>query len=948
MESGIDINVVSGKVEDFIGEDSIERALEYVKDAIKEQETTSFCISQLGHLKRIEKENLKGVIKREDYYRYRSTIASNILDWVNSNIDQETKIQEEDEIEDTIDVSVDELESRLNIYLQSNRINTVYTFLERLVSNVRKLYIIASFKESFHEYVWKLNNLDFTIQDWDRKVEELIIRIGDFISSLEEKDLILKWKTEFLELSMGLRANDVSPLFALFSQADAIKVPDQILSKREKQRFKRLMYLYQDAYQAGEYKIAYEYCLQLRAEIEPESAQLYEYLMLSYFKMQKEDRIIVKALDGEMRALNYLFVYANRFKQLQRLSLKQQIKEGQDRQSKLKKIPGSETGDHNLKQIASGLMVALAKEYSRINYDYVTDFKEIDPKDFKRIKECITIGTKITQYVEIDLSFAEIIINELAGGNKNQWLFINYEGEIFEKEEMEVPAQTIINDTKRLITYHDRLSEEDASEILAENLFSSLEKKYLSLRRKKSSCRSAEKLLMLRKAIYKCIISYRIGTIIFPEQAKRFCATPIKELSGDGSILNWFTLSDEPNLILNEGCQGIDGINPREVLEYFILLENGKVSWKELKKELMQIEYQKLVRSTDKTYEKTTSDNYTILPGNLKIVRKTLRCLQDYYTCYAYEKDSIFLDKVYIELVGGGYFFWFKLYPKGLELHETLGADQVPASKLYNVISEHYSEEEFKQILSKNYFTKVIKEQYFQTRKKLAEGTIARDVARKMIYNLMLESSILYQSEHKRKDIIDFIYSEFIEEETFSWVAIEPTARYYSRLKGQSAFLELETQYGVFCANHVSRSLELDVISVIYDLFNGDENILKSVKDQIVNNIYAKDLGLYNSMELQANDLDASVRLRKELISIFSRFKMYFNITRDKKYLDVVVNEFLLNAGKVKWFWEFKIDIFPLNKIKFNHRHNGKLEGFSLWEERVNLRKYLQEVSLTS
>jgi len=331
-----ELNTIYDQVSSYIKQDSLERALEFLNRFLSSRSDglNEFCLSKLAQLKQIENDRLLGVIRYNDQYLViKNNIVTSLLEWVKINIPIDAIWEDQDNnYDNNIKIDIEELRWRLNTFLDLNGIKPVYTFLKVLTSNISKKYAIDELEEFHNEYVWKLNNGDYSINDWEEKSISLIEKIQYFIKHLDEKDLILKWKTKFIDLTMGLKVNNVSPLFALFSRADLIKVPTQIIDLSEHQRFKRLMYLYQDAYQAGEYKIAYEYCIQLREEIEPESAQLYEYLMLSYFKLQNEEEIISKALDGQMTALNYLFVYASRLNQLQEKSITDK-----------KKIPNSET-----------------------------------------------------------------------------------------------------------------------------------------------------------------------------------------------------------------------------------------------------------------------------------------------------------------------------------------------------------------------------------------------------------------------------------------------------------------------------------------------------------------------------------------------------------------------------------------------------------------------------
>jgi len=572
-------------------------------------------------------------------------------------------------------------------------------------------------------------------------------------------------------------------------------------------------------------------------------------------------------------------------------------------------------------------MVALATEYSRIDYDYIISNSPIENKDLEKIKKCIEIATRITQYIRTDILFAEIVINELSGGNKHQWISINEEGDPVDIEGID--ALGIIKNAKKLIKYYNRSKDDQTDEILAENLLTSLRKKYLNL--KKLSTNPDINLLELREKVFKCINSFRVGSMIFAED-KRFCDIPIKELSGIESILKWFSLSSTPDLITNEECESLQRVNPKEALEYFILKKHGTVYWEELKTNLMQIEYENLVESSTEVYNNIQAKYYIISKENIDDVIKVINCLEKMYICYCLYREEHFLDQILEELLGSKKFFWFELTRNGFFISKIIIESNNEIENLFNRCIESHSSmtfEEARKRLGKEYFEKVIKSKYEEL-KTLVEYRRNESVDLRLnVYALILQTSILYeQTDNQSKIYEKFIYSELVEERICSWFTIED---------------------GVMVANKYCRSNNLkpeQILNLMIEINLGFNP--EFIIQEVIENRYKGEKYTYQSEFHRAKNRNNLVEDRIRMVDLIDRFKMYFKITNDRKYLRIPYNELVLNKGRIRWYRELKIRFIkfygnPL-VFRFNHYQNSLISDFDFKRERFFFKKHYYPV----
>ncbi len=905
METPLDLSSLKLKLKKFIQKSKIELVFKELSDYLLPNTTRHNQYIQLNsRWSDFKNQSLGNLINNREYNIRKNLITRDLLLFVDSLEEKDVRLGTAN-----IPIDLDELKGKLRAILETNGIKPVYDLLKKLTCSGELRKSVTQLEEEHNEKVWKLNNGQYKLlEEWEKEEGDLIYRISIIITSIKETDLIGQWKQKFNNLDSGFTVSNVTPLFALFSRADKINIPVEFEldkdDKEKKRRFKRLLFLYQDAYQAKNYKSAYDYCLKVREEIEPESAQLYEYLLLSFFKLHKETEIVRKVInnqneeEGKWQDFRYLLVYASRLAAL----LKN--KEINQKRSVFR------TGEYNMRQIVSGLMLAVKSEYSKVEYDYIIDTSDYEKQEREKVKTCIKIATQITQYIQTNVIFAEIVVNELAGGGKYKWLEINDNGEPVSCI-VNFDAYSVLRNAQKLITYYEQ-DKEKAESKSANNLLNSLNKKFKSI----AKCKQINK----RERLAECITAYRVGAIIF-DNKKIFCDVPIAELAGEDSMLDWFDLHYGGELIKNEESQKIKNFDTVVTLKYFITIRDGKCIWDEVEKNLKETAYSKLNKLVQEVYDKTKPVERMLQKKDINTIHEIIWCIEKWSICYDLYKEKRFLKYGLDELMGNQKLLWFIIGEAGLETTPIVQSLNFNAIQRLEELIQKYGDVNHKNaynIIGKNLFKKSIRKEYVRLSNYLKK--FPRDVEkyRADIYRLIVNVSRLYRKNQELDLYKEMFFEELICEKIAAWLTFEDK---------------------VIIANEQSKGLKLEP----------DEELKKMIKSieasapfehellkWVINNRYRKnDLKEYDD---DYDDIKINNYLRenrKDLFRLLNKFKSYYEITGDMNYLEIPHKEYELNEGKIPWRRSFL-------GVSFQSAQNTQIAGLSYKREVAYVRRHYQ------
>lgn len=836
-------------------------------------------------------------------------------------------------------VELDDLKEKLQAIIASNRIEPVYGLLKKVLAvNSLRDYINNEIEEQYSEQVWRLNNGKYELlTTWENEYNVLKRKLENVVNLIEVKDLIGDWKTVFANIDSGLRENNISLLFALFSRTDDIEFPEVlykevnhdakkeciIVGDEEKLRFKRLMFLYQDAYQAGNYKLAYEYCKKVREEIEPESPHLYESLMLSHFRLNGNAKIIKKVINQEnteneeyeqhKQEFRYLLVYAHRLSSILEKYSKTLIEQKQ---------AIYKTGYYNIREVATGLMATLQDEYSKIEHEYIIDSKEEKAKEKQnreKIKTCIKIATDITKYVEADVLFAETIVNELAGGGKYKWLEVNDYNDFFSNES-EFNAYTFLRNAQKLIKYYKGKDEKKVEDRLVKVLVENLNRKYNYLR---SNYLKGEK-KDIANHLVDCLTAYKVGIEIFKDYKKDFCDIPIQELSSsESSIVDWFELDYNGELKINSKVKTKEKLNPYEMLEHFVIIRDGKKGWSDIDGIIKNNAYNKLKKRTQLAYNKINPIQRIPEDKDISKLKKVIQCIESWQKCYDLYKEKEFLTYARDELLGNQKLHWFVIATSGIEpdsLPENLGFyTQSKLENYLNIINDGFTIKEAQKIIGENLFKKILKPRYIEIQNELkrANRTQRQKSLRHEVSQILIGFSRLYRFVQPLDTYKDIFFEELVCEHAMPW------------------FVNSERK---IISNKQSRKLGFNSKKVLDDMVEeigkkDDVEFYHEILKWIINNRYLKDdLTSYEEYSDIKSD-NYSIDDKKSVFKLLSKFRRYHEITKDQKYLEIPRNEYVLNIGKIKWCWSILGE-------EFQYSSNSNIRGLSYWNERKYIERH--------
>ena len=587
---------VKKHVKQLILSGNLENVFSFLRSFLAESKTIkkneiSLYEFQYNALKRKFRQRL---IEHSVFSVEQNRISQGIMLWLDENVSEDLKwTNSEFYGGQGIKLSLDDLKKQLLEILELNGTEVIFFFLDKLISGIVKKFEYNRIKEKYQLLEWQSSNHRIQIKQDDgveyQTIEEILkqekekreqievkrkridANIEKLINSLVETDLINNWKFEYIKFLRSYKFNKHSkPKKTLISSLDIIQIPKFLKNDSDFQIYKRLMIQAQDAYLVGNYQRAYDLCLRVGNEVDPESAQLYEYLFVTYYYLIGPERIISEALvdfQSEVH-LKKLFVYASRFVRLQSVASEEMdtkvVRRGANKIAKEVDDIHSLTGEENIKEINSELLLTLADKYSQILDSFREGSVELTADEKKKIIQCILIAKNITEHIRVDAIFATTVINELAGGGKHQWIAIKEDGGLVNTE-VGFDAIGHFEDAIRLLAYDKGEQEDKIKEKLADDIFNYLNEKYNFIKYTSGQLEEKE----IRTLLTRLMVSFRVATQLFPK-SNQFAEIPIAELGSENGILNWYKLDYERELIPITSNEYPHFFEPLKFFQFFL------------------------------------------------------------------------------------------------------------------------------------------------------------------------------------------------------------------------------------------------------------------------------------------------------------------------------------------------------------------------------------------
>lgn len=696
---------------------------------------------------------------------------------------------------------IDDVRERL--LAQTDRINhaPLLALLKRLIENVKTKRVVLDTEEKFKLLREQTRLSQITVAELTEKARPIEIDLQHLIQYLPEEDLVPDWKQIFIRdyfhFTEGSRALSTVPPF--FVPADEIAIPDTLnlpvgpreqealeqiglLSFEQKNDFRRSLLLAKDALAVKNYTQAYAHCDHARTKIDPQSAQLYEYLLITFMQKETPARILQEAANGNDRMLQYVLLFADRYRKYQH--------DG--------KCP-STTGQHNLAIAAESLSDAALKIYHQFPNDAVLHtgkHAESVPDNRRTMRIILDNTLKICRLVHPSEELLEAAVVESCGGGKCHWLkradvvgghfqfmpdgHFDLLGEI--QELLDLLQGMEANEEGKIVKQIGTLREDLYFGLLAKRqAFAQQLAEDAKRRRPFTDARAS-----VVRYVHACLLGAEIfGDFDVQGRGQSFYRLALEyllpgllvspELAADLK-LRWFDLDDAGNVRAHPDCVKHD-FDVQAVVEKIVSDQAGRAGWIQVQPNIKESVYLLVVADTDAEYEEVKeglkwTDFRRMKDEDAR--RKTISCLRRWTAAYrAYpERGRAFLEKCIRELTGDGLLVWLQHDPDKLATHSDSLALGFNAQAALKEIYDLYSSDEFnspdetylRKTIADNLFDKQILPKY----KKIKTGNEAH---RSETARLLREAKSNYRL-HPDTRYLDFVWRELTEEVKFCWIDI--------------------------------------------------------------------------------------------------------------------------------------------------------------------------------
>ncbi|MCW5922519.1 MAG: TIR domain-containing protein [Saprospiraceae bacterium] len=842
---------------------------------------------------------------------------------------------------------------RERLLAQTDRINhaPLLALLKRLIESVKTKRVVLDIEEKFKQLREQTRLSQINIDELKEKARPIELELQHLIRGLPEADLAKGWKDVFIRdyfhFVPGSRAISTVPPF--FVPADEIAIPDTLnlpvgpreqealeqiglLSFEQKSDFRRSLLLARDALAVKNYAQAYSLCDHVRTRIDPQSAQLYEYLLITFMQKETPERILREAAKGNDRMLQFVLLYAERYRKYQR--------DG--------KCPSS-TGLHNL-AIASESLSDMAL---RIYYQFPNDsilhtgkHAEDKPDNRNTLRIILDNTLKICRLVYPSEELLEAAVVESCGGGKYHWVknvevvggffqfapLGNYDllGEIQELLDMLQGMEA--DDLTKIVKQGDLLREDlyfslfAKRQVLAQQIAEDEKRRRPYTDQRLSVVRFVHACLLgaemfgdvdkdgRGQSFYRMALEYLLPELLFP--AAQVAGTA-------DSSLRWFDL-DEHGTVRNHADCALYDFDAQAIVEKIVHDMAGNAGWLQVQPNIKEAVYLLFVADTNAEYEAVKkglewTDFRRLSDEDAR--RRLVNCLRRWVIAYrAYpERGRIFLENCVRELVGDGLMLWLHHDPDKLAAHphsRALGYDAQAALKMIHdwLLEQHrpedlfWTEEKLRQTIASNLYAQSILPNY----ERIKPGD---ERQRPATARLLREAMSNYRL-HPEARFLDLVWRELTEERKFCWLNISKEGK-------ETAFATL----GGFDPAAVLRELNET---------HPEHFRLLTARERIADHRHA------NQQERYYREISEfrheNRRLEREIaIDIIRNIKGIYLYFPKQEYLELPLRE-LTGKGRIRWNAHF-LGLFPLAE---NHYENRFL-GFEYKWERAEIRRLLDD-----
>jgi TIR domain len=829
---------------------------------------------------------------------------------------------------------------------QTDRINhaPLIQLLKSLIENVQVKRVVLDIEEGFKQLREQTRLAQISMRELREKGVPLQINLQHLIQNLQEEDLVPTWKQVFIRdyfrFVPGSRETGLVPPF--FVPSDEIAIPETLnlpvgpreeealeqiglLSFEQKNEFRRRLLLAKDAIAVNNFSQAFEHCDYVRNHIAPQSAQLYEFLLISYVQKETPERIMREATLGNPRLLHHVELFASRFRSHQ--------KEG--------KCPSS-TGNHNLAIASEAISDAALKIYHRFPNDPIrhTGKHAESVADNRRALRIILENTMaVCRLVWPAEELLEAAVTECCGAGKCHWIQrVDVVGEHFRF--MPNGHFDLLGEIRELIALMQGMEADEPGKIVKENevlrediWFGLLAKRQALAHQIETDEKRQRPFTDKRESVIRFVYAALLGAEIFdetwePGKDQSFyrlvleCLMPEILLDADPRAalgLRWFDFDTNGNLTAHPDCAKYQ-FDALAIVEHI----TGNRRWYHVRPNLRSAVWQQMVHDIDAAYEQVRKGlSYTDFRrmNDQDARRQLIHVLQRWEDAYHVnpEQGRYYLERCVAELCGDGLMLWMHHDPDvPLSTHtDSLGQgfDAVKAlEKMRDMLLPHslLSDEpdidaEFRRRIAENLFHKRILPAY----NALKSG---QNTARPMLERLLKEALSNYKL-HPEIKYLDFVWSELTEEKKLAWVRISDVGVELP-MQPSPGFDPLQILDELF-AVHPRR----------YKRFDARQRIATSRHRDLMDR-YLSEISEFRHENRRPE--------RAIAIEILRSIKGVYRYYPQESFLELPLRE-LENRGRIRWHARF-LGVFPTRE---NHYEN-QFYKFNFRFELIDFGRLLQ------
>ncbi|MEZ4964846.1 MAG: hypothetical protein R2791_06350 [Saprospiraceae bacterium] len=842
-----------------------------------------------------------------------------------------------------IELPLDIEDVRERLLAQTDRINhaPLLTLLKRLIENVKTKRVVLDIEEKFRQLREQTRLAQISYEELADRSTPVQIDLQYLLRDLQEHMLVANWKQIFIRdyFHFVTSSRELSTVPPFFVPSEEIGIPqtlnlpagkqgaasrDQVgaLSFEQKNDFRRHLLLAKDALAVNNFATAYHHCNHVRTHIDPQSAQLYEYLLITFMQNESPVKILTDATAGNDRPLNYVLLYAGRYREYQR--------DG--------KCP-STTGPHNLSIAAEALSDAALRIYHHYPSDAVRHtgkHAEAVPDSRRELRIILASTLKVCRLVYPSEELLEAAVIESCGGGKYHWL---KRVDVIKGHYQFMPDGhfDLLGEVNELL---DLLQGMEANEpgkivkqsgLLREDLyFSLLAKRQALFQQIREDRKRGRPFTDQRASAIRFVYACLLGAEVFGDADERgrehsFYRLALEYLLPELLVksdpaanlpLRWFDLDEDGNVCAHPDCATYE-FDVQAIVEKIVSDHAGRAGWLQVHPNIKESVYLQFVADIDAEYEEVKkglawTDFRRMRDEDAR--RRTIACIRKWMIAYhAYpERGRVYLDRCLRELTGEGLLIWFHHDPDRLMTHPdslALGFDaQAALKKVHALVAsvDVLDETSLRSSIAGNLFDKNIVPAY--ARIKTGAEQQRPDAVR------LLREALSNFRLHPDERYLDFVFRELTEEIKFCWIDITEEGR-------EKAFVQ---QNG------------FDPLAVLQQLhtLRPERFSLYQAREQIANRRYANQLERY-FREISEYKRENRRPERALTIDILRKIKGIYKYFPKQEFLELPIRE-LSGKGRIRWH-ALLLGILPVGENHFENR----FFGFDYKYERYDFKRLL-------